>query len=498
MASIRERPIQIEDLMILQKKRTAKRLGLIFGLTFIAFLVVLLFNTLRYKSLQKHYEAIPAIKIPDLAVHRFQSGIRYRTISFGDGRLPNKEVFSGFLDHIKNSFPLVDSLLIKRTMGDYTLLFEWKGLSEESPGLIYAHYDVVPIDSLSLSAWKSPPFAGTIVDESIYGRGTLDNKVDVFAILEAMEMLLSQGFQPKNTLYFGFGHDEEIGGKEGAAQIANYFKEQGIRLSFSLDEGAPLLDGEMMGLNQPLALISIAEKGYVSYQLTINTEGGHSSTPTKNNTIASLARAIIRLEENQFDYLMQPVRDQLRYLGAEMSFFKRMIFANAWLTQNLILKKLNAHTTTVATLIQGGFKDNVIPTTASVTVNFRIMPGQTIQNVHDHVVKVIDDSRITLSILQGGGQEPSPVASVHTEAYTIIEKSIKQVFGEVIVSPFLLPGGTDSKHFVEVTDHCYRLNAAQITNIEAAGFHGLNEHITVISFQNAIRFYHQLIQNING
>jgi|TARA_B110000495_G_C23000844_1_gene590637 carboxypeptidase PM20D1 len=126
------------------------------------------------------------------------------------------------------------------------------------------------------------------------------------------------------------------------------------------------------------------------------------------------------------------------------------------------------------------------------------MPGQTIQNVHDHVVKVIDDSRITLSILQGGGQEPSPVASVHTEAYTIIEKSIKQVFGEVIVSPFLLPGGTDSKHFVEVTDHCYRLNAAQITNIEAAGFHGLNEHITVISFQNAIRFYHQLIQNING
>ena len=191
---------------------------------------------------------------------------------------------------------------------------------------------------------------------------------------------------------------------------------------------------------------------------------------------------------------MQPVSDQLRYLGAEMSFFKQMIFANAWLTQKLILKKLNAHTTTVTTLIQGGFKDNLIPTTASVTVNFRIMPDQTIQNVYDHVVKVIDDSRITLSILQGGGQEPSPVASMHT----IIEKSIKQVFGEVIVSPFLLPGGTDSKHFVEVTDHCYRLNAAQITNIEAAGFHGLNEHITVISFQNAIRFYHQLIQNING
>ena len=157
--------------MILQKKRTAKRLGLIFGLTFIAFLVVLLFNTLRYTSLQKHYEAIPAIKIPDLAVQRFQTGIRYRTISFGDGRLRNNEAFSGFLDHIKNSFPLVDSLLIKRAMGDYTLLFEWKGLSEESPGLIYAHYDVVPVDSLFLPAWKSPPFAGTIVNEPIYGRG---------------------------------------------------------------------------------------------------------------------------------------------------------------------------------------------------------------------------------------------------------------------------------------------------------------------------------------
>ena len=484
--------------MISRRNRTAKRLGFIFGSTFIVFLMVLLFNTLRYTSLQKHYEIIPAIKIPDSAVYRFQGGIRYRTISFGDGRLPNEEAFSGFLDHIKKSFPLVDSLLIKRTLGKYTLLYEWQGLSEQSPGLIYAHYDVVPIDSLSLSAWKAPPFAGDIIDGSIYGRGTLDNKVDVFAILESMEMLLNQGFQPKKTLYFGFGHDEEIGGTEGAAQIAAYFKERAIRLSFSLDEGAPLLDGEMMGLNQPLALISIAEKGYVSYQLTINTEGGHSSTPSKDNTIASLARAIIKLEENQFDYLMQPVSHQLRYLGAEMPFFKRMIFANAWLTQNLILKKLNAHTTTVATLIQGGFKDNVIPTTASVTVNFRIMPGQTIQNVYDHVIKVIDDPRITLSILQGGGQEPSPVTSVQTEAYAIIEKSIKQVFGEVIVSPFLLPGGTDSKHFVEVTNHCYRLNAAQITNIETAGFHGLNEHITVISFQNAVRFYHQFIQNING
>ena len=144
------------------------------------------------------------------------------------------------------------------------------------------------------------------------------------------------------------------------------------------------------------------------------------------------------------------------------------------MTESMILKQLNAHTTTAPTMIEGGIKDNVIPTTASVVINFRIMPGQSIQEVYDHVLEVVNDPRIQITPLPSGGYEASPVSSANTEAFELLEKTVKQVFGDVVVSPFLLPAGTDSKYFVTISESSYRMNPAKISGISAAGFHGLN------------------------
>ncbi|MCP4457763.1 MAG: M20/M25/M40 family metallo-hydrolase, partial [Cytophagales bacterium] len=231
------------------------------------------------------------------------------------------------------------------------------------------------------------------------------------------------------------------------------------------------------------------------YKLTITTEGGHSSSPAPGNTIGSLARAIVALEDNQFEYsLKEPMDQQLAHLGPELPFMKKMFFANTWLFGKVILKGMNAHTTTAATIIEGGIKDNVIPTTASVIVNFRIMPGETIDDVYDHIVTVVDDERITIKSFEGGTSS-SPVASIEAIGYETLNKSLREVFGDIVVSPALMPAGTDSKHFVKIAKNSYRFNPARIKGIESAGFHGTNEHITVDSYKGAIRFYIQFIQN---
>tara|TARA_B110000503_G_scaffold31884_1_gene51721 strand:- start:109938 stop:111371 length:1434 start_codon:yes stop_codon:yes gene_type:complete len=462
----------------------------------VLFCSFILFKTLTFKSLQRNYQKVASVTVPESAIRRFQDALAFRTISYSDPLLLDTTAFSGFLRYVATAFPLVDSLLEKRILGGYTLLYQWSGQSDSSPALIYSHYDVVPVDSASLTKWEAPPFSGDILDGYIYGRGALDDKVGVLATLEAMELLLSKGFRPARTLYFGFGHDEEVGGNNGAGLIVSYLKKNGVKLKFSLDEGAPLMDGKLVGITRPVALIGTAEKGYVSYKLTINTLGGHSSTPTEDNTIGSLAKAIVQLEQNQFDYLIAPVAEQLRYLGPEMPFFRRMVFANLWMTESMILKQLNAHTTTAPTMIEGGIKDNVIPTTASVVINFRIMPGQSIQEVYDHVLEVVNDPRIQITPLPSGGYEASPVSSANTEAFELLEKTVKQVFGDVVVSPFLLPAGTDSKYFVTISESSYRMNPAKISGISAAGFHGLNERISVESYLSSVQFYHQLIVNI--
>ena len=344
----------------------------------VVILGILLFNTLSLSSKQVASESIEKIKVPDTVYENLSKAIQYPTISFSEDAIPDSTAFNGFHRFLKEGYPLIHEKLTLEKVNEYSLLYTWKGSDpNKKPLILMSHQDVVPVDQPTLSDWEAGPFEGKITATDIIGRGTLDDKSSLMALMESVERLLSESFTPSQTIYLAFGHDEEVGGSNGAAKIAALLKERGIDAAMAIDEGGFLADGLVPGIDETVAVVNLAEKGFASFRLIVETKGGHSSAPPKDNTIGMLAKAIVDLENNQFPYkLVEPINYQLEYMGPELPFMKKVAFANPWLFKKPILEALNAHTTTAPTIIDGGVKNNVIPTVAEATINFRILPGK--------------------------------------------------------------------------------------------------------------------------
>ena len=364
------------------------------------------------------------------------------------------------------------------------------------------HHDVVPIASPAI--WTVHPFTEGIKNDSIFGRGCIDDKGAVISILESIEQLLKEGFQPERTIYFAFGHDEEVSGGKGAAKISKYFEESNIELALVLDEGGAITQGLVPGLEENIALIGIAEKGYVTFELESQMVGGHSSKPENETSIDVLATAISKLKQNPLPRKMTPVLSAfMNEIGPYMDFKVRMTFANTWLFESLILDEYekssqgnaSIRTTTAPTIFEAGIKENVIPTASRAVVNFRILPGETIETVKAHILQVIDDERISVNV-KGEGFNPSAISSTENDAYQVITKSIKEIFPDVITSPNLVIGATDARYYSKVSPSVYRFTPFKLTSKNINCFHGVDERISVEEFENAIRFYRQII--ING
>ena len=274
---------------------------------------VLVFNTIMLNSKQVSSGKIDKISLPNDVFENLSEGLKYRTISFGGDAAPDSTAFFGFHRFLKKTFPLTHSKLQLEKINTYSLLYTWKGVdSLKKPIILLSHQDVVPVDQPTLNDWEAGPFEGKISDTDIIGRGTLDDKGTLIGLLEAVEKLLEESFQPSQTIYLAFGHDEEVGGPNGAAEIAKYLKLKGVRASMTLDEGGFLAEGLVPGVDKTVAMINLAEKGFASFELTVETKGGHSSQPPKENTIGMLAQAIVDLENNQLPYkLVKPVDYQL-------------------------------------------------------------------------------------------------------------------------------------------------------------------------------------------
>lgn len=471
-------------------------LGLL-GVILLIFSVVIV-KTLTFSSTQPEFGHVKVPVVPALAVDRFQESITFKTISFSDrGKIDTTE-FLRFHEFLTNSYPAVDSILDKQLF-NYSLLYKWTGSDPSLDAVVLmGHMDVVPVDESTLGEWEAEPFSGDRVGNKIIGRGTMDDKINVMALMETANMLIAEGFRPSRTIYFSFGHDEEIGGDYGAKLIAAHLKSQGAKIAFALDEGGFIAEGMIPGITVPVAVINTGEKGYASFELTINTPGGHSSQPPVDNTIGSLATAITKLEANQFEYKMLPILEkQIEKIGPHFpDFIKKMAFANPWLFGGAILEGLNAHTTIAPTMISGGVKDNVIPTEASAVINFRILPGESIEDIKKHIIKTVQDGRVKVETI-GHTTEPSTMSSHESESYQTIEQTIIELFPEIVVSPGLLGAGTDSKHFIGVAENVYRFYPSRINPENVTGFHGNNEYCTVENYKEIIQFNYQLLKNLN-
>lgn len=458
---------------------------------------VLVLNTLKLSSKQVASENLVDIDLPEDIFQNLSKGLQYKTISFNEEAIPDSTAFFGFHRYLQETFPLTHAKLSLDKINSYSLLYTWEGSNpSKKPIILMSHQDVVPVDQPTLDNWEAGPFDGVITDTDIIGRGTLDDKGTLIGLLEAVEKLLEESFVPLQTIYLAFGHDEEVGGSNGAAQIANHLKAKGVNAAMALDEGGFLAENLIPGINSPVAMVNLAEKGFASFRLIVETKGGHSSAPPKENTIGMLAQAIVDLENNQLPYkLVKPVDSNLEYLGAELPFFKKLAFANPWLFEKPILEALNAHTTTAPTIIDGGLKNNVIPTVAEATINFRILPGETIESVKKHIENTISD-KIKVEPV-GFLTNPSPVSSIDSEAYKNLEKTIRDMFPNSIVVPGLVGGGTDARYFYDISDDVYRFYPIRMGPEGLSRFHGIDEKISKENYKEIIKFSYHLIKKFN-
>ncbi len=458
---------------------------------------ILVINTFNLSSKQMIVDHKEMITPRDSAINHLSEAIRYQTISLSEDAPPDSAAFAGLHAFLRRAYPSVYSTMNLTMISEYSLLFKWEGTDASAKPLIFmSHQDVVPVDKPTLEKWEGAPFKGEIKNGIIYGRGTMDDKSSLIALLESAEMLISEGFKPKQTIYFAFGHDEEVGGENGAAKIAEYLKKEGVQASFTLDEGGFIATDMIPGVEKSVAMINVAEKGFASFRIIVETLGGHSSQPPKDNTIGMLAKAIVKLEENQLPYkLVEPVTFQMEYIGSELPFFKKLAFANPWLFKKPILEALNAHTSTAPTIIDGGMKNNVIPTVAEATINFRILPGESIESVEAHVKEIVGD-KIKVERV-GFLTNPSPVSSIEGEEYKVLEKTIRELFENTVVVPGLISGGTDARYFYDISDAVYRFYPIRINPTNYNSFHGINERLEVKNFDEMVGFTYQLIKNFN-
>jgi len=476
--------------------KVIKRFFYLFLIAFTFFIAYLLFNTFNYPSRQLEVAPVLPSSIDTKAVLRFQSALRIKTVSPEDPTEFDSTEFNKFSEFLLSTYPLVDSLLEKMVFSNYSYLYKWSGTDPElKPAVIMAHLDVVPVNENDLASWEIPPFSANILNDTIWARGTIDDKVAVIGIMESLEMLIQEGFIPKRTIYISLGHDEEVGGQAGAALIANYLHEQNVEAEFVLDEGGTIVQGMVPGIDEDVALIGVAEKGFVSLKLKVEMEGGHSSMPNNETAITVLSSAINNLND-------QPLAGFIEYLGPEMPFLNRIVFANMNIFSSVIIQMYQkssagnalVRTTTAATIFQSGIKDNVVPQSAEATVNFRLLPGNSIDELITQVKKRLDDDRIRISKAPFAS-EPSATSGTETFGYQTLSKTIKQVFPEVLTAPNLLVGATDSRHFEKISKNIYRFLPIYINSNNIKTFHGTNERIASKDFHQAIRFYKQIILN---
>ena len=459
----------------------------------------------------------------DGAVERLSKAVQFKTISNQDRDDFDTKAFTDYHAFLEQAYPNVHKTLKKEVLGDprpYSLLYTWEGKDPElQPALFYAHLDVVPVPEESRDQWKEDPFAGTVSDGYIWGRGVLDDKCQVHGILEAAEMKLKEGWQPSRTIYFVFGQDEEVGGDEGARYIADVLEKRGIeRFAYVMDESAPITPGIFPGIEDNTALIGIAQKGFISLELAMNGVGGHSSQPPEESNIGILAKAITKLEDAQFPYKIHPaVRAQYRYMGPELDEDKQPLYAAVAFGKDDELTELEQqfidemaknqvtramlHTTIAVSMFNAGVKDNVLPPSATAVVNFRPMPGDTPEVIIEHVKKAIDDDRISVRDISASTPATN-IADPSSEAYKALEKSIRQIWGnDLIVAPFFVIGGSDSKHFQarDFAPDVFTITAIQLENVkEFEGFHGVNERILVDEYGKTIGFFYRMLENLES
>jgi carboxypeptidase PM20D1 len=471
--------------------------------------IVILFAILVYRA-----ENLPSpyIDAPEVSGHDYDDNsiarhmseaVQIRTISWSPTAPTEGEAFLEFHNWLEKTYPAVHANISKEVINNYSLLYKWQGKDPSlEPIALLGHMDVVPIEKGTEATWDYPPFSGEIAEGFIWGRGSLDDKSTVVLLMEAMEKLVSKGFQPDRDIYIAYGHDEEILGKNGAIKIVETLQSRDIHLKWIMDEGFPILEGFYNWMDKPTAIVGMAEKGFLTLELTATDAGGHSSSPRPQTSVSRLATAVSKVQNNQFPIdIGADGRTRLEAIAKDMPFLRRILIANLWLFAPVLEMEFannpfmaaQFHTTTAATVFNAGQKENILPQEAKALINFRIHPRDNIDAIVERTRKTIDDESITIAF-HSTPNNPPKSSDLNGEAYALIVEALGESFGPIAASPSLVIGATDSRFYKDITDETFRHTPVIITIEQFSGFHGTNERLGVEGLGNSVAFYDALIR----
>ena len=463
------------------------------------FIAVILIRTLAFKPLPQPKILDDSADFKrDESIKALQELIKCKTVSYYDSSLEDDNEFKKLISLLPSLYPNVFKVCEFNQLPDRALLFKWAGKDKGKPTVLMAHYDVVPVEEQS---WEKPPFDAIIEDGILWGRGSLDTKVTFNGVLFAANTLINEGYVPENDIYFAFSGGEEVNGN-GAVNIVNYFKENGIEPALVVDEGGAVVENVFPGVKAPCAMVGIAEKGMLNLTFSVKSNGGHASSPAPHTPIGILSRACCKVENNPFKmHITKPAAEMFDTLGRNSNFVFRMIFANMWLFKgvlNMICKKsggeLNAllRTTVAFTQSEGSNAPNVIPPSATMTANLRLNPKDTVDSAVEYIRKTIGDDNVELIL--GSNTNPSRISQTNCEAYNKVASAVANTWKGCIVSPYLMVQCSDSRHWGVISDKVYRFSAMDLTSEERKTIHGHNERIRLETANSAVEFYIRLMK----
>ncbi len=448
--------------------------------------------------------AIPDYDIAQAAAHLGQA-TRFQTVSHQDIKDNDLTQWAQLHNWLQTAYPASHSAMSREFAAENTLVYTWKGSDTTLPPIVLmAHQDVVPVTEGSEKDWTHPPFSGELADNAIWGRGTVDDKGSLVALMEAVDGLVQSGFKPKRTLYIVSGHDEEAGGT-GAKAAAAMLSARGVKALFTIDEGsATVLDAPVV--NGPAILIGVAEKGYATLKVTANAIGGHSSMPPKETGVVNLAKAIIAINDNGFPLEVKgPGAQMLGSLAVTKGGLTKVAMANLWAFAPLIKKQAGGtpagaamlHTTIAPTMLLGSPKENVLPQSATGLINYRIAPWNSSADIMAKAKSAVGSMPVELSWVNPP-REPSKVSSTNSPGWKYIAATAHADMPTAPIAPYLVVAGTDSRSFQDVSQDVYRYQPLHFRVEETKMIHGTNEHMTLDNLKRSIIFYARLIATSAG
>lgn len=443
----------------------------------------------------------------DRYIKNLSAAIQIPTIANRDESLVDWSKFDEFHAFLREAYPLIHEKLELQIISTRSLMYHWKSAHpEKEPVCMLAHQDVVPVTPGTEDDWIHPAFSGEVADGYIWGRGALDIKNHLIGVMEAVETLLEEGYVPERDVYLCFGHNEEVmteGDACGAYCMMNWFKERGIKLDSVIDEGGAILPVNVKGvINRNLAGVGIAEKGHVDFEISVAAKGGHSSQPPKHTALGELSRIVCELEKHQFKAELTPQLTSLfNEIGKSTTYPVRCVASNLPILKPAIEKVCSnipavasmMRTTTAVTMANGSPAPNVLPQKASVVANFRIMPGQTVEDVEAHIRKYAGPkAEVTLV----GGKNPSKISPTDSRAFKVISDICKGMNPKNIVAPYLVMGGTDARQYEDVCDNIYRYSPFLVNTQLLLTTHGTNERIPIDALEDGVAFFKRYIRTL--